>query len=78
MLIIGTHFFSWGSQPSGETWQCGKCSTVGEFVRRKGMRFLTIFFIIPVCPLSGVKQLLRCPTCGAQYEEKHLNADGHA
>ena len=70
MLIFGTHFFTWGSEPSGQVWQCGRCQTVGQFIRKKGMRFLTLFFIIPVCPLSGVKRLVQCPTCGARYEEK--------
>lgn len=70
MIIIGMRFFSWGSEHTERAWQCGQCKTVAQFIRRKGMRFLTLFFFIPVCPLSGVKHLVRCPTCGAQYEEK--------
>lgn len=50
-----------------EPWQCGKCSTIARFYKRSGMRFLTLFFIIPVLPLSGTKDLAECPTCGAKY-----------
>jgi hypothetical protein len=67
-FIIGTHFFSWGSVPMPQQMQCGSCQTVGNFVLKKGMRFITLFFIIPVIPISGVKELAQCPTCGARYQ----------
>jgi hypothetical protein len=38
------------------------------FVAKKDMRFLTIFFIIPVIPPSGVHYLMECPKCGTRYE----------
>jgi hypothetical protein len=65
-FIIGTRFVTWGSEASGQQMRCGRCSTVGEFVRRKGMRFITLFFI-PVIPAGGTKDLLQCPTCGTRY-----------
>jgi rubrerythrin len=70
MLIIGMRFFTWGSGYTEQPWRCGQCSTVGHFIRRRGMRFLTLFFFIPVLPLSGAKHLAQCPTCGARYEER--------
>lgn len=70
-FIIGTHFFNWGSEPMPRQMQCGKCGTVGYFTHKKGMRFITLFFIIPVLPISGVKDLAQCPTCGARY---HVSA----
>ena len=66
-LIIGTKFFSWGSQPSPTPMRCGQCNTVAPFREKKGMRFITLFFLIPIIPISGVKQLAECPTCGAKY-----------
>ena len=66
MLIIGMRFVTWGSAGSGRRMHCGNCVTVGEFIDRKGMRFITLFFI-PVIPISGTKHLLQCPTCGTRY-----------
>ena len=67
-FIVGTHFFSWGSQAVPEQMRCGKCGTVGNFTMKKGMRFITLFFIIPVLPISGVKNLLQCPVCGTRLQ----------
>jgi hypothetical protein len=66
-LIIGTKFFSWGAQPTAPM-RCGQCQTVAPFKEKKGMRFITLFFVIPVIPISGVKQLAECPNCKAKYE----------
>jgi hypothetical protein len=68
IFIIGTRFITWGSGPSGQTMRCPQCGTVGGFVGKKGMRFITLFFVIPVLPISGVKHLLQCPTCGARFD----------
>jgi hypothetical protein len=67
-FIIGTRFFTWGSGPGGRTMRCSRCGTVGAFGVRKGMSFVTLFFFIPVLPISGVKTLLQCPTCKARYD----------
>lgn len=66
-FIIGTHFLTWGSE-TGEQMRCGKCGTVSAFTKKQGMRFITLFFIIPVIPISGVKHLLQCPVCGTKYQ----------
>ena len=66
-FIIGTKFFTWGSEPAGELVRCPQCNTVGSFVRKKGMNFITLFFIVPVLPISGVKNLLQCPTCRTRF-----------
>jgi len=66
-FIIGTHFFSWGSEPLAAQNRCGKCGTVGNFIHKRGMRFITLFFIIPVLPISGVTNLVQCPACGTSY-----------
>ena len=41
-FIIGTHFFSWGSQTDPAQMRCGKCATVGNFIRKQGMQFITL------------------------------------
>lgn len=66
-VIIGTRFFTWGSGQTAQSMRCGKCGTVTNFLTKSGMRFITIFFIVPVIPISGVKNLLQCPTCGTRY-----------
>ncbi len=67
-FIIGTRFFTWGSDVIPQQMQCGKCHTVGNFTLKKGMQFITLFFIIPVLPISGIKQLAQCPACRARYQ----------
>jgi hypothetical protein len=47
---------------------CGQCGALTPFIEKKGMRFLTLFFLIPVLPLSGVKRMLQCPNCGTRYQ----------
>lgn len=66
-LIIGVKFFSWGSELTPEAWRCGACGTVAPFEKKSGMRFLTLFFFVPVLPLSGVRRLVACRTCGARF-----------
>jgi hypothetical protein len=70
MLIIGTHFFCWKVGLTQEAWRCGNCGTGTPFAIKKGMRFLTLFFVIPVLPLSRVKHLIECPSCSTRYEAK--------
>ena len=67
MLIIGIQFFTWGSALTASPFRCGRCGHMGSFVAKKGMRFLTIFFVIPVIPLSGVHHPMECPQCGTRY-----------
>lgn len=67
IFIIGTRFFTWGAEPSGHQSRCSQCGTVGGFVAKKGMRFITIFFIVPVLPISGVKHILQCSNCAARF-----------
>ena len=39
-----------------------------DFKQKKGMQFITLFFIIPVIPISGTKHLVECPNCGAKFQ----------
>jgi len=68
IFIIFTRFFTWGSDVSGLQMRCSQCGTTGGFVAKKGMRFITLFFIIPVLPISGVKHLLQCANCAARFD----------
>jgi hypothetical protein len=65
-FVIGVRFVSWGKEPSGLQMRCGKCGTVGQFIDKKGMLFVTLFFI-PVVPVSGTKHLLECAACGTRF-----------
>lgn len=67
MLIIGIHFFAWGASRTAHAMRCAKCGAETPFVIKKGMRFLTLFFVIPVVPISGVKNLVQCPNCDTRY-----------
>ena len=68
-IIIGTDFFTWGSETTPQLMQCTNCGTVANFIIKKGMRFVTIFFFIPVCPVSGVHKLLECTKCKTRYQQ---------
>jgi hypothetical protein len=68
IFVMGTRFFTWGSEPDRQTMRCSQCGAAGVFTNKKGMRFVTLFFVIPVLPISGVKHLRQCPNCRARYE----------
>jgi len=68
MLIIGTHFFTWGSSLTNDSIHCGQCGTVANFIKKSGMRFITLFFLIPVVPISGVNQIIQCPKCKTKFQ----------
>jgi hypothetical protein len=67
-FIIGTHFFTWGSSATAKPVRCGRCGAVANFPLKKGMSFITLFFVIPVIPISGVKNIVQCPNCRARYQ----------
>jgi hypothetical protein len=33
------------------------------------MRFFTIFFVIPLIPISGKMHVIECPTCKTRYQQ---------
>jgi len=68
MLIIGIRLFFWGSEMTSELMRCAKCGNVAHFLKKKGMRFITVFFIIPVIPVSGVMHVAECPQCKTRYK----------
>ena len=68
MLIIGSRFFTWGSELTTQQHHCGQCGTVAQFIKKNGMRFITLFFIIPVLPISGVQHMMECPNCKTRYQ----------
>ena len=70
MLIIGTKVFFWGSELANELMRCGTCGMTAQFIKKTGMRFLTLFFIIPTIPLSGKMHVLECPQCKTRYQPK--------
>ena len=69
MLIIGLKFFSWLAGQTKQAIRCSQCGFAGNFNRRKGMRFITLFFIIPTIPISGFSYLVECPSCKTRYQE---------
>jgi hypothetical protein len=68
MLIIGTRLFFWGSLLTSYAMHCGRCGYQGPFALKKGMRFITVFFIIPVIPISGVMHVAECQQCKTRYK----------
>lgn len=68
MLIIGVRFFTWGADRTDQLMHCGQCGATATFLVKQGMRFITLFFIIPVIPISGISHILQCPNCRTRYQ----------
>ena len=68
MIIFGLKLFAWGNSLTPQSMNCGNCGQIAPFIQKKTMRFITIWFVIPVIPVSGVKNVLECPNCKARYE----------
>jgi len=51
--------------------RCGACGFAGNFILKTGMRFLTLFFMIPTVPLSGRMHAAECPPCKTRYKCNH-------
>ena len=68
MLIIGTKLFAWGSQMTPQPFRCSACGMFAPFIEKTAMRFITLFFIIPVIPISGKKYMMECPNCKTRYQ----------
>ena len=69
MLIFGWRVFAWGSELTQDNMRCGTCGTVAQFIKKTAMRFFTIFFIIPLIPLSAKMSLLQCPKGKTRYAQ---------
>jgi hypothetical protein len=67
-LIFGTKFFAWGGRQTLTPVRCSQCGIVAPFTEKTGMRFLTLFFVVPTIPLSGRRKLIECPNCKARFE----------
>jgi hypothetical protein len=67
-IIIGTKLFAWGSALTPQPYHCNACGAQTPFIEKTAMRFLTLFFFIPVIPISGKKLLVECPRCKTRYE----------
>ena len=67
-LIVGMKFFAWGSQKTAEMIRCSQCGTVAQFTEKTGMRFLTLFFVVPTIPLSGTTKMIECPNGKARFQ----------
>jgi hypothetical protein len=69
-FVIGTHYFTWGSEKTQDMMRCGQCGTTAQFKQKTGMRFITLFFIVPVIPISGKSKMVECPNCKARYQSE--------
>jgi uncharacterized C2H2 Zn-finger protein len=69
-IIIGTKLFVWGSTLTPGAFHCTRCGALTQFVEKNAMRFVTIFFFIPIIPISGKKNLIECPRCKTRFERR--------
>ena len=67
MIIFGIKFWAWGSKLTEQIWHCAQCGFQGQFIEKKGMRFFTLYWVIPLIPVSRVTSMVQCPTCKTRY-----------
>ncbi len=67
-LVIGTKFITWGSEKTPETIRCSNCGTLAQFTEKTGMRFITLFFLVPTIPISGKRKMIECPNCKTRFQ----------
>jgi len=67
MIIFGIKFWAWGSKLTARIWHCAQCGFEGQFIEKKGMRFFTLYWVIPTIPLSGISSMVQCPNCKTRY-----------
>ena len=67
-LIIGTKYVTWGSEKTPETIRCSNCGKLAQFTEKTGMNFISLFFLLPVIPISGKRKMIECPNCKTRFE----------
>lgn len=67
IILFGTRYITWGDERTATVWHCPSCERDDFFIRKRGRRMLTLFFLIPTIPLGRVERFTQCPHCGARY-----------
>ena len=70
ILVWKIKLWAWGSQFTPNSIKCGKCGFVGAFIQKQGMRIFTLYWIIPLVPVSGIIKLRECPNCHTKFIDK--------
>lgn len=68
MIVFGLKLWTWGNALTPNVIRCGSCGQTAQFFQKKGMQFITLYWVIPTIPVSGVKDYIQCPNCKARYE----------
>lgn len=66
-LVVGTRTFHWGSDRTPGMQTCGNCGYSGQFIRKRAIRTVALFFVLPVLPLGKIRHLRQCPNCNTRY-----------
>lgn len=69
LILFGTRLLTWGSGLTQNVWRCAKCGHEGQFYEKTGRRFLTLYWIIPLFPVSGKLKMVQCPQCKTKYPD---------
>lgn len=67
ILVFGLKTFRWGSERTAYLGTCPQCGFYGYFVRKKSIRAVTLFFVIPIFPLGGITNMDVCPQCNTPF-----------
>jgi predicted RNA-binding Zn-ribbon protein involved in translation (DUF1610 family) len=66
ILLFGTKTFHWGRASTDYVRTCPRCGFFGHLIRRKQLRTIALFFVIPLIPLGKATTVDTCPRCGLE------------
>jgi len=69
ILVFGTRTFHWGRQLTAYVRTCPNCGFFGHFEQVKRLRAITLFFVVPLIPISGIRTVERCPQCHTEFAQ---------
>jgi ribosomal protein S27AE len=66
ILLFGTKTFTWGHATTDYIRSCPRCGYFGHLTRRRQLRTIALFFLIPLIPLGKPVTVDICPRCGLE------------
>ena len=64
-IIFGSRYYFWTTNHGA--FQCPKCQASQQYRHRKGRRFIHVFYI-PLIPISGSTEHIKCGGCKTRFK----------
>lgn len=66
----GEFTINWNLEKTNETIRCSNCGMLAQFTEKTEMRFIMLFFVIPIFPVGRKKKMIECPNCRAKFQSE--------